>query len=535
MHPKDYSYTLIGNAMLRVNTKDPKQTFKSLCRYFIEKTINRISENRSAIGFPALSIPDRFMKIKGNYCIHFDDFDTVICCSADTVPQRWHVLTKYRLSDECIADLAMSEILHYCQFALDESEYNLVEWESIFVRSDPNGPAFPTEEIFIKLKHIRDDKRANRNSIPGEIFFPYKHIEKIRSIFPFGFYKEGQNLYEHDLCGTIQLTERTSIEFVSREMCESVFVGELLQHETTRRILSKNKGSQSIKEQRSLALDGCKIEGLDPQPMMSFFDVGYFNFAPRKGKSEKNTQRNNKAINSMQQEKDALALKAARYEKRIAELEQKLDKNNAELLAAKKSCEKPSQKKELKKKEDSRTGQFREMEKTLRYLKQENEKIRKINEHLMNCRNRPQRMEKIPEWIKTTFEGRIELHERAVRMLSKGENSAISIDILCDALEYLAQEYLDVLQGKISPDEANKICAYKYQRPFRVIPTGSAYRTYSDYNIVIDKINHFLDLHLTWGVNVENLIRIYFFYDKNVKKIIIGSLPRHLPVLTINA
>ena len=535
MHPKDYSYTLIGNAKFGVNNKIPEQTVKSLCRLIIQDTIDCICANRSSIGFPGLSIPDRFMKIKGNYCVHFDDFDTVICCSADTVPQRWHVLTKYRLPDECITDLAISEILHYYQLAVDESDNIISGWESFFLYADPNGPVFRAEEIITKLKHTSNGGgQTGYNSILEPSIFENRHISNILSVLPLDDYKLSQNLYERNLCYSAQLTKAIRVKIGSENRWASVG-RDMLFCESIRRFLSKNKGPRNIKEQRSLALDGCKIAGFDPQPMMSFFDVGYFNFAPRKEKSEKNTQRSNKAINAMQQEKDVLAQKAAHYEKRIAELEQKLDKNNAELLAAKKSCEKPSQKKELKKKEDSRTGQLREMEKTIRYLKQENEKIRKINEHLMNCRNRPQRMDKIPEWIKTTFEGRIELHERAVRMLSKEENSAISIDILCDALEYLAQEYLDVLQGKISPDEANKICAYKYQRPFRVIPTGSAYRTYSDYNIVIDKTNHFLDLHLTWGVNVETLIRIYFFYDKNVKKIIIGSLPRHLPVLTINA
>lgn len=535
MHPREYTYTLIGNAKFGVNIKTPEQTVKSLCRLIIQYTIDCIRANRSSIGFPALSIPDRFMKIKGNYCVHFDDFDTVICCSADTVPQRWHVLTKYRLPDECITDLAISEILHYHQLAVDESDNVISGWESFFLYGDPNGPAFRAEEIITKLKHTSNGGRqTGYDSILEPSIFDNKYISNILSVLPLDDYKLSQNLYEHNLCYTAQLTKEIRIEIGSENRLASVG-RDMIFFESIRRFLSKNKGPRNIKEQRSLALDGCKISGFDPQPMMSFFDVGFFNFAPRKGKSEKNTQRSNKAINAIQQEKDTLALKVARYERQIAELEQKLDKYNAELLAAKKAGEKSPEKKESKKKEDGRLNQFREMEKALRHQKQENEKLKKINNYLMSCRNRPQKIDKIPDWVKNTFDGRIELHERAVRMLSKEENSAISVDVLCDALEYLAREYLDVLQGKISTDEANKICAYKYQRPFRVVPTGAIYRTCVDYNVMIGKTNRFLDLHLAWGVNVENLIRIYFFYDKNAKKIIIGSLPRHLPVLTINA
>lgn len=42
-----------------------------------------------------------------------------------------------------------------------------------------------------------------------------------------------------------------------------------------------------------------------------------------------------------------------------------------------------------------------------------------------------------------------------------------------------------------------------------------------------------LDLHLKVGNDSENLLRIYFLYDKEKKLIVVGSLPKHLKTLTL--
>lgn len=40
-----------------------------------------------------------------------------------------------------------------------------------------------------------------------------------------------------------------------------------------------------------------------------------------------------------------------------------------------------------------------------------------------------------------------------------------------------------------------------------------------------------LDLHLKSGTGTENLLRIYFLYDKEKQLIVVGSLPKHLKTL----
>lgn len=98
---------------------------------------------------------------------------------------------------------------------------------------------------------------------------------------------------------------------------------------------------------------------------------------------------------------------------------------------------------------------------------------------------------------------------------------------------------IDQLIGKISEEEKNAICSKCYDRPFTVTPisgmTPSAYPL--EYKIKYHrdekrkKHESVLDLHLKSGVGTENLLRIYFLYDKENKLIVVGSLPKHLATL----
>lgn len=160
---------------------------------------------------------------------------------------------------------------------------------------------------------------------------------------------------------------------------------------------------------------------------------------------------------------------------------------------------------------------------------------RLINEHLSDKLSRPSRLADVAEWIQKQFEGKIVLHSRAVKLLNNANPSNVDIDILCDAVEYLAEEYRDCLLQKISPEDLSHICSVKYNRPFRVKVTGDEYMTKSEYNIYYNGENRFMNLHFLYGCSTEALIRIYFFYDKKEKSIVIGSLPYHLPCLKIKA
>ena len=158
--------------------------------------------------------------------------------------------------------------------------------------------------------------------------------------------------------------------------------------------------------------------------------------------------------------------------------------------------------------------------------------IKKVNEHLSNKLTRPNKIDKIAGWVEQQFSGRLILADRAVRQLNKEANSSISIDVLCDALEYLAEEYWDYQLGNISWEETKNICAYKYERPFRIASCSACHSGTDAYQVNHDGQSVFLNMHLCYGNSGETMIRIYFFYDKKNKVVVVGSLPKHLPAAT---
>ena len=147
----------------------------------------------------------------------------------------------------------------------------------------------------------------------------------------------------------------------------------------------------------------------------------------------------------------------------------------------------------------------------------------------------PKRPCDVWEWVNNTFDGRLQFHPRAKSLMDQVSAGSVDLELLCAAIEYLATEYLDEIRGDITPEERDIICAKRYNRPFEVTPvSGVSTETYGqEYTIkyVNEKgvpTNCKLDLHLKVGRSAENLLRIYFLYDKQRKLIVVGSLPFHL-------
>jgi len=114
------------------------------------------------------------------------------------------------------------------------------------------------------------------------------------------------------------------------------------------------------------------------------------------------------------------------------------------------------------------------------------------------------------------------------------------MELVCDAIEFLAHEYIDEKVGNISLEERNMICSETYNRSFEVGPSGDiSIKNYSkEYKVKYGlgfkgkPVEVPLDLHLKVGNDSKNLLRIYFFFDKIKQLIVIGSLPRHLKTVT---
>lgn len=152
------------------------------------------------------------------------------------------------------------------------------------------------------------------------------------------------------------------------------------------------------------------------------------------------------------------------------------------------------------------------------------------------CLVRPHKPISVEAWCHNSFCGKLILHDRAKAIMQKIPASQVNMKLLCDALEYLATEYRDELLGLIDITERDRRCSQKYERPFEVVPTkGASIKMYpKDYKIKYyigykgNPVESELNLHLRVGNESDNLLRIYFLFDKNKKLIVIGSLPEHL-------
>ena len=164
-------------------------------------------------------------------------------------------------------------------------------------------------------------------------------------------------------------------------------------------------------------------------------------------------------------------------------------------------------------------------------------------EYFESIPKRPKTPQEIPDWVQNRFAGKLEFHQRAVRLIQDVSTNDIDMQLLCDAIEYLAVEYRDLKAGLINWADVSKKCSEKYGRPFEVTGCGdTAIEMYSNQYKIKYKtgfkgkpVETPLNEHLKVGKTAGNLIRIYFLYDDERKVIVVGSLPHHLKVAQIQA
>lgn len=147
----------------------------------------------------------------------------------------------------------------------------------------------------------------------------------------------------------------------------------------------------------------------------------------------------------------------------------------------------------------------------------------------------------IVSWVKSTFSDNLMMHDRTISLLADKSARSVDIELICDALDYLATDYWKYHYQVISKDEMLRHCSDKYGRPFEIKPTGSTTISFtpSQYHVkylwsnTSQAMDSPLDFHLCVGNDPENLLRIYFFHDDERQKIVIASLPGHLRSVTI--
>lgn len=150
--------------------------------------------------------------------------------------------------------------------------------------------------------------------------------------------------------------------------------------------------------------------------------------------------------------------------------------------------------------------------------------------------DRPRKPENVSEWVEKHFKHKLIFHQRAIDLMNKTLSTDVDMDLLCDALEFLAFEFRNEFLGKISISDKNRLCKEKYDRPFEVVPSGDGNIINYDKEYKIKygfgktgRVKEVpLDLHLRVGTDNRNLLRIYFYFDVEDKLVVVGSLPKHL-------
>lgn len=105
----------------------------------------------------------------------------------------------------------------------------------------------------------------------------------------------------------------------------------------------------------------------------------------------------------------------------------------------------------------------------------------------------------------------------------------LDIACLCDGIVFLAA-YSQYRRQELSEET---LSLYAEHKKWEVQGCGKetlkVHR--SDYTVTIEGKPCILDQHIKRGVRSEELIRIYFCWDEENRRIIIGSMPEHLPTV----
>ncbi len=226
------------------------------------------------------------------------------------------------------------------------------------------------------------------------------------------------------------------------------------------------------------------------------------------------------------------------YEERIRENQHK---HEAALSKEREDCETAKRRVEKLKLEITKLAEDKEclnlqIAKQKKSIAQAEERQHRLETRIEWNKNLPKTPKEVSAWVAREFDGRMLFHERAKDELSKTDTNKVDMAQMCNALEYLAVEYRDGLTGVIDEHERDLRCSDNYGRPFEVTPINSEtiLMFKQDYHVKYRSGNtgqsreRALDLHLKIGNDSENLLRIYFFYDKELKLIVVGSLPLHL-------
>lgn len=154
--------------------------------------------------------------------------------------------------------------------------------------------------------------------------------------------------------------------------------------------------------------------------------------------------------------------------------------------------------------------------------------------------SRPHTKKQLPEWVQDKLGQHLVLHPRALATLEEASINEDRLELIYDALEYMATDFWESRYAGLSEAELLNRSSLKYDRGFEItVNSPSSISTYSSQYKIPNYLTKNgtletkdLQWHMKAGNKSEHLVRIYFFFDDERKQIVVGSLPEHLPTVS---
>lgn len=144
----------------------------------------------------------------------------------------------------------------------------------------------------------------------------------------------------------------------------------------------------------------------------------------------------------------------------------------------------------------------------------------------------PTEYDEFAEWVDKEFLGRVVLHKRARRSIKNADYH--DIRELCDAIDWLANYYYYFRTGgNITKEETDKRLKQLHMENTPAISDAALGRFEEQYMVDYYGNRRKLEYHIRKGKSFDSResFRIYYFWDAETQKVVIGDMPKHLDTL----
>lgn len=143
----------------------------------------------------------------------------------------------------------------------------------------------------------------------------------------------------------------------------------------------------------------------------------------------------------------------------------------------------------------------------------------------------PNNYDEMEEWCAQYFPDRLVFTTRARRAIKDNENLYSDVELVYQCLLLLSQEYyntkMGTCDGKVLQSRLDALQVEN--RPSATLSQAGQYE--EEYYYTDSKgVKHLVDMHLTRGKgrDTRNTLRIYYYWDDTVNKVVLVSLTKHL-------